>query len=155
MPEWKKMKKDRAYEHEEIRRLLDIADERMRTVILLMASTGMRIGAIPDLRLRNLEDTKITIYEDTKDEYITFITPECKEAIDNYIDMRKRYGENITGDSYLIREQFDVREPSEAKQTVANTLYGKLRDLSNRSGVRDKSLPICHGFSKFFSTQLE
>ena len=33
--------------HEEIHRLLDIADERMRTVILLLASTGMRIGAIP------------------------------------------------------------------------------------------------------------
>ena len=58
MPEWKKMKKDRAYEHEEIQRLLNIADERMRAVILLMASTGMRIGAITDLRLRNVEDTK-------------------------------------------------------------------------------------------------
>ena len=54
----------------------------------------------------------------------------------------------------LIREQFDVRAPSEAKQTVANTLYGKLRDLSNRSGVRDKSLPVCQGFRKFFSSQL-
>lgn len=157
LPEYKKMKKDRAYKHEEIQKLLDIADERLRAVVLLLASTGMRIGAIPELRLRNLEDTKITIYEGTKDEYFTFITPECKEAIDSYLDMRKRHGENITSDSFLIREQFDIRKPSERepKQTVANTLYGKLRDLSNRSGVRDKTLPVANGFRKFFTTQLE
>jgi len=157
MPEYKKMKKDRAYKHEEVQRLLDIADQRLRAVVLLLTSTGMRIGAIPDLRLRNLQDTKITIYEGTHDEYFTFITPECKEAIDTYLAMRKRYGENITSDSFLIREQFDIRKPSdrEPKQTVANTLYGKLRDLSNRSGVRDKTLPVANGFRKFFTTQLE
>jgi len=59
LPEFKKSK-DRPYEYEEIRRLLDIADERMRTVILLLASTGMRIGAIPGLRLSNIENYSIS-----------------------------------------------------------------------------------------------
>jgi hypothetical protein len=55
LPEFKKSKKDRRYRYEEIQKLLEIADERMRVVILLLASTGMRIGAIPDLRLGNIE----------------------------------------------------------------------------------------------------
>lgn len=49
--------KDRAYTTEETQQLLPKADERMRAVILLLASTGMRIGAIPDLKMKHL--TKI------------------------------------------------------------------------------------------------
>ena len=48
MPERRRVKKDRAYTQEEISKLLEIADERMRTVILLLASSGIRIGAIPN-----------------------------------------------------------------------------------------------------------
>jgi integrase len=47
IPPKKRANRDRAYTHEEIHRLLDISDERMRTVILLLASSGMRVGAIP------------------------------------------------------------------------------------------------------------
>jgi integrase len=75
LPEFRKSKKDRGYDHPEIQRLLDIADERFRTIILLLASSGMRIGAIPSLRLRNIEKVstdsglaiyKITVYEGFK-----------------------------------------------------------------------------------------
>jgi len=62
--------------------------------------------------------------------------------------MRKRYGENITSDSFLIREQFDIRDPlkpKKSKAVKAETLARKLYDLSTRSGIRDKELPICHG----------
>ena len=35
--------KDRAYTHEEIKKLLDVADSRLKIVVLLMASAGMRM----------------------------------------------------------------------------------------------------------------
>jgi integrase len=66
---------------------------------LLLASTGIRIGAIPGLRLRNIEKAeigaatsiyKITVYEGFKEEYITFTTPECTVVIDSYLKMRER-----------------------------------------------------------------
>lgn len=76
------MRKDRAYTHEEIHTLLDIADERFRTIILILASTGIRIGALSLLKLKHLQDSKLTVYENTKEEYITFITPECQKAVD-------------------------------------------------------------------------
>jgi integrase len=46
MPEQKRVRKDRAYTYEEISKLLEVADERMRVVILLLASTGIRVGTI-------------------------------------------------------------------------------------------------------------
>jgi integrase len=88
MPEQTRLRKDKAYTHEQISKLLEIADERMRVVILLLASSGIRIGSTSSLKLGNLEDNKLTVYENTREEYFTFITPECKKAIDNYIDIQ-------------------------------------------------------------------
>jgi integrase len=181
LPEFRKSKKDRAYTYDEIHRLLDIADERVRVIILLLASTGMRVGAIPELRLRNIEVIeseygkiyKITIYEGFNEEYISFTTPECTTAIDNYLSMRSRYGEKFSPNSFLIREQFDIRDQFnvlKCKQVKANTISRQLIDLAERSGIRKKEgevlkenkkraeirkdVPIAHGFRKFFSTQL-
>jgi Site-specific recombinase XerD len=182
MPDKRKANKDRGYEHEEILRLLGVSDERMRVVILLLASTGMRIGAIPGLRLRNLEKIevevgikiyKIIVYENDNEEHFTFCTPECAKAIDEYLEMRKRYGEKLYQDCYLVREQFDIRDPfaiSKCQKTIANTLVNKIILLAERSGIRTrqtleenqkhragsfrKDVAVCHGFRKFFTKQL-
>lgn len=53
MPPQRRIRKDRAYTHEEISKLLEVAELRMRVVILLLASSGVRLGAIPLLKLRN------------------------------------------------------------------------------------------------------
>ena len=184
MPEKKKSNKDKAYKHEEILQLLNVSDERMKVVILLLSSTGMRIGAIPGLRLRNLERVeiedstpiyKITVYENDKEEHFTYCTIECAKAIDNYLAMRKRYGEKFFPNSYLIRDQFDIRNPfaiSKCQKTLSSTLASKLVGIAIRSGVRKKQtldleeikkhlgssyrkeVAICHGFRKFFTTEL-
>jgi integrase len=173
MPPKTRIKKNRGYEHEEIQKMLDIADERMRAVILLLVSSGSRIGSITSLHVRDLEKVgdayKVTIYENQEEEYFTFTTPECARAIDAYLDMRKRYGETIGPDSILIREQFDIRDPfsiASPKSVNTITLTGKLMQLAERAGIRDKtplkvgekpgsvrkSVPIAHGFRKAFTT---
>jgi integrase len=154
VPEYKKLKKDRGYTHEEIHKLLDIADERMRLVIYILASSGIRITALCSLRIRHLQKDKLTIYEGDKEEYTTFITPECKAAIQTYLEMRKRYGEKITNNSLLVREQFDVRNPGKPKETNRNIIMKKIADLCNRAGIDKSDIPACHGFRKFFTTQL-
>jgi integrase len=72
IPERRRIKKDRAYTHAEISKMLDIADEKMRAVILLLCSSGIHIGTVPDIRLRNLEDNKLTVYENTTEEMFYF-----------------------------------------------------------------------------------
>jgi hypothetical protein len=45
----------RSYIHYEISRLLSLCDERGKVIILLMASTGMGVGALPGLKLKHLK----------------------------------------------------------------------------------------------------
>jgi integrase len=74
----------RPYTREEIKLLVDRADLRNKAIILLLASSSMRIGAIPGLRFRDLEAIdkynlyRITVYKKSKAKYITFCTPECR-----------------------------------------------------------------------------
>lgn len=64
----------------------------MKSIILLMVSSGMQIGAIPLLKLRNMEKIhslyRITVYEGVNEEYYTFRTPECASFIDAYLEYR-------------------------------------------------------------------
>jgi integrase len=69
--EYKKVTKDKAYTTEQVGQALCTADHRMRMIILMLASTGCRIGALPGLTLSHLTKIpgfhiyKITFYEDT------------------------------------------------------------------------------------------
>lgn len=164
MPEPKRAKKDRAYTYEEIGKMLEIADERMRAVILLLSSTGIRIGSILSLKLRNLEKIgindvyKITVYEGFRQEYFTFCSPECAKALDAYLQIRSRYGEKITQDSFLIREQYDsrnqfaVRRPQ--RQVRSRTLSWKLVTLAERCGIRQKE-QIMEGYLPQFEQMVK
>jgi hypothetical protein len=49
-----------------IKKLIDAADIRVK-IIILMASTGMRVGAVSNIQLKQLEEIeglyKVTVYE--------------------------------------------------------------------------------------------
>ena len=167
--EYKKVNKDRAYKHEEIKTLVDRADVRMKAVLLLLASTGIRIGAIPDLKLKHLTGNKITVYENTKEEYYTFCTPEAENVVTEYLDYRRRSGEKLTPESPLFRKQFDMNDLEQTRkqsQPIKLNTLNKILDLHlQRCGLRTvdhveteakkrKEVARAHGFRKFFTTQL-
>jgi integrase len=111
--EHEKTVKDRAYTRDEIRKIVDACDLKYKVVVLLMASTGCRIGAIPNLRLSGLKNVEeyqlyqITFYEHSKkDAYYSFCTPECGKYIYEYLQYRKRCGEKLNEKSPLIRDDF-------------------------------------------------
>jgi integrase len=161
MPEMMKVSRDRAYTHEEIGKMLAIADERMKVVILLLASTGIRIGSIPNIKYKHLSDNRLTVYEGFSEQYATFATQETLSVIQDYLDFRQRYGEKIAPESFLIREQFDLRNPGKPQQVVSAALQWNLRKLAIKCGIRKnghkytrQEVMIAHGFRKFFTTQL-
>lgn len=65
-----------------------------------MASTGLRVASIPSIKIKHLERIdkyylyKITVYENSNEEYYTFCTPECASFIDEYLYYRQRNGKN-------------------------------------------------------------
>lgn len=176
--EYTRTQKDRAYSTEEIHKLLDFSDERSKALILLLASTGLRIGAVADLQLRHLKKISqyqlyhIIVYEGTREEYFTFTTPEASTAIDIYLDYRKRYGEKLNDNSPLFREQFDVNDllaiKYHPKKMMTRGLTKLLVRQLNRSGVMPASketedtrrgkkrnvVARCHGFRKFTTTNM-
>ena len=167
-PERMRVVNDRSYTDKEIAKILNVADIRLKLVILLMASAGLRAGAIPSLRLRNIDknNNKITVYEKTNDEYFTFCTPECRQAIDDYLIYRTRNGENLTPASYLIRQQFNINDiiKKSVKPIQVGSLMTIIKTITIRAGLRQtnhigkenkkerKDIALTHSFRKFFTT---
>lgn len=160
---------DRAYTHEEISKMLDVSDLRTKTIVLLMASSGIRIGSLPDIRIRNLEKInnvyKVIVYEGSNSQYFTFCTPECSSYIDAYLDFRTKNGENLNKDSYIIRDQFDITDLEQIRNKSKGMSISGIESLLNvillKSGVRTinhnrdrKEVARAHGFRKFFTTQV-
>jgi integrase len=63
---------DRPYTREEIKMLVDRADLRNKAIILLLASSGIRVGAVPELRIKDLTAVdehqlyQISVYKKSK-----------------------------------------------------------------------------------------
>ena len=173
MPECTKLVKDRSYTREEIQSILDISSERTKAVVLLLASTGMRIGGLSPLRRADLEDKddiyKITVYSNTRQEYFTYCTTECKKALDTYFQIRERHGEILTDKTPVIREQYNTRNYLSVKYpkfTSIASIEFILKEIEERAGIRTrikrtdnqvgiprKDVMLAHGFRKFFNTQ--
>jgi integrase len=166
--DYEKIAEDRPYTHSEIQSLINHATIRNRAIILLMSSAGLRLGAIPLLRIRDMEPLdeyniyKVNVYaKSVKSRYFTFCTPECRRAIDSYIDYRRRWAERITDDSPLFRSDYSIQKTTTARPITIHTIRGLTTNLLARSGLRKphterkikrSTIMANHGFRKFFET---
>ena len=165
---------DRPYTREEILRLLEAGTLRDKIMILLMSSGGLRVGALSGITLKDLTQIdrynlfQIKVYAGTEAEYITFCTPETRKYIQEYLDLRTRYGERLIPNSPLLRKHFNTSEPNSAAfQHNKGMSYGGIRNsvlnLLHRSGVRSRRKEINertevmmdHALRKYFATSLE
>jgi len=181
---WKKLKRfvgeeipvhqDRCYSREEIQILVERANLKLKATILLMASSGVRVGALPTLVTGHLTRRgdlyKIDVYKGLKGkgQYYTFCTPEAAKAIDNYLEFRERCGEKITPNSPLFRKDFDIGIHEQARNAVhiwtRESIIMALRTLLINNGLIEidhvngtrnrKEVKASHGFRKFFETML-
>jgi integrase len=174
---WKKIKKftktvksgneiagrDRGYSTQEIQKILEFSDQRIRTAFLILASTGMRIGGLTELKIGDLEKIqdlyKVSVYSGDKENYITFTTPEATKEINAYLEFRKRKGENITSDSYVIVKR--LAESAKGEPFKGYSLRSVLQDTIEKTGLKTigskfkrKETPLLHAFRKFFTKQL-
>ena len=98
MPRGKQAANDRAPTKEEIKKLLEYPDRRIKPIVYTMISSGIRIGAWDDLRWKNvkpIEDengrvlaAKLTVYVGDPEEYYSFISPEAYHAFKDWMDFR-------------------------------------------------------------------
>jgi integrase len=168
---------DRAPSKDEMRRILTYPDRRIKPIVLIMASSGIRVGAWDYL---NLEDVvpveregrvvaaRLTVYRGTDDEYETFISPEAYKALQEYIEFRRSSGERIGAKSPVVRDLFypdrgAKGEPhipkrlksSGVKRLIEEALKGTGVRMQLEKGKRRYEFQADHGFRKFFKSACE
>jgi hypothetical protein len=107
---------DRAPTVEEIRKIVEYPDRRIKPIVYVMCSSGIRIGAWDYLKWKHVIPipnekkpekiiaAKLIVYAGEPEEYFSFITPEAYNALKEWMDFRAMYGEKITGESWVMRD---------------------------------------------------
>ena len=175
--------KDRIPEISEIHTLFGYHDIRLKPIVLTMLSSGIRVGAwdwlkwkhvIPISRNNELLAAKLIVYGGEHEQYFSFITNEAYHALKSYMDFRELHGEKITGESWLMRDQWQKIDKDHGhriglagrpKKFDAEGIRRLIYDAWKVQGVinihdsnsEEKHHPFksSHGFRKFFETQCE
>jgi hypothetical protein len=121
LPKGKKYADDRIPTLDEIRKVVEYPDRRIKAIVYTMASSGIRIGAWDYLQWghirpiqKNKKDgeivaAKMIVYAGEDDEYFTFISPEALKALTDWVSYRESSGELINNDSWVMRDLWDTR----------------------------------------------
>ena len=112
LPNGRKEADDRAPRLDEIKKLISYPDPRIKAIVLVMISSGIRKAAWDYLRWKHVIPTgdaaRMVVYpgqnQGKRKEYYTFITPEAFQALKDWMDFRAANGEKITGESWVMRD---------------------------------------------------
>jgi hypothetical protein len=141
----------------------------------------MRVGAIPELQIRDLIPKsigpngeildgdsgieklyQILVYERSHaNRYYTFCTPECRQSIDKYLASRADKGEDVfipnnKNTAPLIREQFSEEDVLKPEKLSVYTFKKAIGRTIKRARLKTTGgeVAMTHGFRKFAITQM-
>ena len=182
LPRAGKAANDRAPTKEEIRKLIEYPDRRIKPVVYTMVSSGIRIGAWDHLKWKHIiplfDDTedilaaKLIFYAGDQEQYFTFITPEVYISLKGWMDFREGYGEKVTGESWVMRDLWRTTnmaygarlglasypkrlKSSGVKRLLERALWEQGLRHSLPQGIRRHEWKAAHGFRKFYKSHAE
>jgi hypothetical protein len=179
LPKIRRYADDRAPTIEEIQIICEYPDRRIKAIVYMMSSSGIRLGAWDYLRWKhinpvikngNVVAAKIIVYAGDDEEYFSFITPEAYYELEKWMNYRKSSGEVVNENSWVLRQLWNTKQ--------AHYHHGKVKDpLKLRSsgvkrlmedalwtqGIRKKEdlkrnryqFQTDHGLRKWFKTRCE
>jgi len=115
---------------------------------------------------------KLVVYAGEPEQYYTFITFEAYLELEKWTDLRKRHGENISEDSWLLRDIRETRNkkyselnkqasnPSRFNSTGVKTMLSRAwhhQGIWTPLNTNEKrhEFKLAHGFRKFFETRTQ
>jgi integrase len=184
LPKVKRYANDRIPTVDEMKKLIQYPDRRIKLIVLLSASTGIRVGAWDFMKWKHIKPikdensdvlaAKLIVYPDEPEQYFTFMTPEAYGAVKEWMDFRASFGEDITGESWILRNTWQkvkpryshriglAKYPRQFKSTGIKTLVGRALQIQGirpkliqEAGKKNHEWKTLHGFRKFFKTQAE
>lgn len=182
IPAGRKASNDRAPTIEELRKLSEYPDRRMTTIVYVMCSSGIRLGAWDYLQWKHVTPithangeiiaSKLLIYPGDAEEYYCFITPSAYTALKEWMDYRSEHGENITGDSWLVRDLWQTTDMNYGAKFGVATYPKRLKSSGIKSllerairsqglckplpkGINRREWKGAHGIRKFYKSRAE
>jgi hypothetical protein len=182
LPRAKRYADDRAPTLDEVRKIAEYPDRRMKAIIYAMASSGIRVGAWDYLKWGHIAQiekdgkvvaAKMIVYSGEADEYFTFISSEAYVALESWINYRKASGEYISSESWLMRTLWNstrlkenslanklVNDPEKlnsigVKRLIERALWAQGLRTKLAIGKKRHEFQTDHGFRKWFKTQCE
>ena len=185
---WKKVRRvlprarryaiDRIPTVEEIREIINAADQRGKALTHVLLSSGVQEGAIEYFKISDYTHIEIdgrivagrlVVYNGEPDRYVTFVSQEACHALDKYLEFRREHGEEVNSSSPLFRDKFDPIKglyghgKKDSKEIVIPMTAPAVRQYYNRLlysiGIRNEKKKrhdfSVHGFKKFFKTKAE
>jgi hypothetical protein len=148
-----------------------------------MLSSGIRIGAFDSLQWKHVTPmtnskgeivaAKLVVYAgDPIEEYYTFCTPEAYGELKSWIDYREQCGENISGESWVMRDIWQTHgmdygakfglaakpnklESAAVKRIIERGLWEQGIRKPLPKGAKHHEWKAAHGFRKYFKTKAE
>jgi integrase len=180
LPKERRYASDRAPTIEEIKKIMEYPDRRIKAIVLVMSSSGIRLGSWDYLKWANIipikrgEDNvvvaaKIIVYAGEEDEYFSFMTPEAYQALADWMEYREKCGEIITKDSWLMRDLWDVSKPYGkglvtrpkklaslgVKRLMEKAIWAQVLRKKLENGKKRHPFQANHSLRKWFKTRCE
>lgn len=161
----------------EIKRMLECTKSlRIKALVHFLASTGIRPAGLVDpvLRMKHLTEMPrpndstnkkwcyaVRVYDESKEGYWAFLTPEATEALDNFFTWRRNRGERITQESPIFINIENNKHTRFQHITDKNTRF-IMDNLIKQSALERKKVSdkrfnksIIYMFRKRFNTILK
>ena len=182
LPKARQSSNDRAPTVEEIRKIVDYPDRRIKPIIYTMVSSGIRLGAWDYLKWKHVKPisndegkivaARLEVYAGDVEEYYSFVNIEAFNALKEWMNFRASYGEKINGDSWLMRDLWQTTNMNYGARWGLATSPKKLKSsgikrLLERAvweqgirkplveGVNRHEWKVAHGYRKFYKSRAE
>ena len=178
LPRGRRYADDRAPTLEEIRKLCEYPDRRIKPLVYTMVSSGIRVGAWDYLHWGNIrpieQDGKIVaarmlVYADEDGSYIGYITPSAYRELAEWMKYREESGEIISDDSWVMRDLWDTQVkiskglitiPKQltsigVKRLMERAIWAQGLRKELEAGKKRHPSPTNHFLRKYFKTRCE
>jgi integrase len=178
LPKSRKFADDRAPTIEEITKMLEYPDRRIKAIVYTMASSGIRVGAwdylkckhiIPVQKNGQIIAAKLIVYAGENDEYFTFISAEAYSELEKWKEYRIQSGESVEANSWVMRNIWNTKKgytrglvgapiklKSEGvKRLVEDALWTQGLRKKLDSNKKRHEFQTDHGLRKWFKTRCE
>jgi hypothetical protein len=178
LPKSRKFADDRAPTIEEITKVLEYPDRRIKAIVYTMASSGIRVGAWDHLKWKHIIPiqksgqviaARLIVYAGENDEYFTFISAEAYHELEKRKEYRIHSGESVEANRWVMRNIWNTKKgytrglvsapvklKSEGiKRLVEDALWTQGLRKKLDSNKKRHEFQTDHGLRKWFKTRCE